>query len=63
MGVVDAGMGVVELIPDNIPIIEQLLCDHQTFEMDIQVWVRYNHVNMLKISQTNNGASFIDKPY
>ena len=26
-------------IPDNIPIIEQLLHDHQTFETDIQVHV------------------------
>lgn len=28
-------------IPDNIPIIEQLLHDHQTFEQDIQVRVHF----------------------
>lgn len=25
-------------IPDNVPIIEQLIHDHQTFEQDIQVY-------------------------
>jgi hypothetical protein len=29
-------------IPDNVPIIEQLIHDHQTFEQEIQVWRIFN---------------------